>query len=156
MIDIKFKKLHDDVVLPYKSTKGSSCFDLIAHRIEKKESGLYKVRFGFVTEIPFGFEGKIYPRSSISKTGWILSNSVGIIDSDYRGEWLAFFSAISYSVKTRKISKESFLSPNPFPYNNGDRVAQVKFEPVLNVNAIETDELSETDRDQGGFGSTGK
>lgn len=142
VIQVKIKKIdgYDDVTLPERKTEGASCYDIYAHSVEKKEKGLYKIGFGFATEIPPGYQAKIYPRSSISTKGWMLANSIGVIDSDYRGEWKAYFRPISF---------------NEFPYEKGDRVAQFEITPVLESNLNEVNELSSTERDDGGFGSTG-
>ena len=90
-------------------------------------------------EIPEGHVGLLYPRSSISKTSCSLRNAVGVIDSGYRGEIMLKFSC----------------STNLNIYNVGDRVAQLIIMPYPQVQFEEVEELSDTDRGEGGFGSTG-
>lgn len=163
---IKLFKLYDDVITPVKSTDYASCFDLYAHKVIRVDEFLFKVTFGFKTQLPESMSAHVYPRSSISKTGWILANSVGIIDNDYRGEWMAYFRCVSFSPEQRKISKDFFLRPRePFPYSVGDRVAQFKLFPDIKLDndpskeikeVNDESELSSTDRGSGGFGSTGK
>jgi len=155
MIEIKIKKLYDDVILPEKKSKEASCYDIYAHSIEKMEDGFYKIGFGFATEIPYGFQGEIFPRSSISQTGWILANSIGVIDSDYRGEWMGFYRAVSFDLKQRTISKKWVPKFKSFPYKVGDRVAQFKVIPVINYSLTASEELNDSERGDGGFGSTG-
>lgn len=141
---IKFKKLHELFELPNKAVESDACFDVKATRIEYKSDGLVICYLGFSTEIPTGYKGVIVPRSSLTNTIWVMQNSPGQVDSGYRGEW---------QVRFRCIDK----SGNPvFPFTIGDRVAQIYFEPVLCVNLALVEELVDTQRGSGGFGSTGK
>ena len=92
-------------------------------------------------EIPEGYEGEIRPRSSVHKTGMILSNCVGTIDSGYRGEIMAVFWKIPFIGK---------------PYKVGDRIMQILIKPVPDVKFMEAETLSKTERGTGGYGSTGR
>lgn len=157
-VTVKFK-LHRDkypyVQLPQKATDGSAGYDLVAMEIDydsikigfKKDAinpvyaGLITCYLGFSVEIPKGYVAKIYNRSSCYKTGTMLANCVGVIDSDYRGEVKAIF--FDYS------DSESY-------YKEGDRIAQLIIEKLPDVELVEVSELSETERGGGGFGSTGK
>ena len=141
MLKVKFKKLADDVKLPVKGSSHAACFDVYAHRIIHESNGKVVVKLGFATEIPEGYKGVIVPRSNLTKHHWVLNNSVGVIDSDYRGEWMAVFSPISLNFG--------------FPYEIGDRVAQVYFDQVVYAEFEEVSELETSDRGAGGFGSTG-
>ena len=96
---------------------------------------------GIAMEIPKGFAGLVFPRSSISKTGYSLANSIGLIDSDYRGE-----------IKIRLYPTSTGLGP----YEIGDKVAQIVIMPYPDVQFKEVKELTSTERAEGGFGSTGK
>lgn len=136
---IKFKKTHPNAVTPFYATNGSNAMDLTAISIEWLNSDHIKYYFGIAFEIPKGKVGLIFPRSSCYKQGQILSNCVGIIDSDYRGEVSAIMKGVS--VKS---------------YNTGDRVAQIMFIDAPQVGLIEVDELSETERGSKGYGSTGR
>jgi len=130
--------------LPTKGTPKSACYDLYAREIKRVESegGLYKVSLGVHMEPEHGYRVAIYPRSSISGTGWVLANSVGVGDEDYRGEYLAYF---------RKVKGDA-----PFPYTLDDRVCQMELVEWNDINFTVVDELSDTERGEGGFGSTGK
>lgn len=96
---------------------------------------------GLAFEIPLGHVGLIFPRSSIYKTGMTLSNCVGVIDSDYRGEVKFVFTA--------RNSNEPI-------YDIGDRVGQLVIMELPNITIIEETELNDTERGTGGFGSTGR
>lgn len=140
-IKIKTKKLFSDSVLPKQAKKGDAGFDMTATSVER--IGLFKYRYGtgIAMEIPEGYEGEIRPRSSVHKTGMILSNCVGTIDSGYRGEIMAVFWKIPFIGK---------------PYQVGDRIMQILIKPVPDVKFMEAEKLSETDRGTGGYGSTGR
>lgn len=141
-MNIKIKKLHKDAVIPQYSKKGDAGMDLTAvskEVVDKGDHGYISYNIGLSFEIPEGFVGLVFPRSSISNTGLILSNSVGVIDANYRGEVSARFKAI----------------PGGKQYEVGDRVAQLMIVPHPVVEFELVDELSQTDRGSGGFGSTG-
>ena len=99
-----------------------------------------------VNEIPKGYVGLVFPRSSIRKTDLSLTNCVGVIDSGYRGEIQATF---------KKIFGKNDVRLDELDYNVGDRIAQIMIIPYPSVTFVEVDELSQTDRGEGGFGSTG-
>lgn len=141
MPTIKFKRLHPAAVLPTKAHASDACFDVYA---TTREIGIGWARYGlgFATEIPVGWQAKFYPRSSICKTDMVLSNGVGVIDAGYRGEWQAFF-----LVETQVSS--------PRIYQLGDRIGQIQFERVAEIQFEEVDELPDSTRGGGGFGSTG-
>lgn len=136
---IKIKKLHPLAKIPLKGTKEASCADVYATEIEHNNDEI-TIKLGFSTEIPNGYKGVIVPRSSITKTTWIMQNSPAQIDSDYRGEWM---------IKLKNIDITDS------PYKVGDRVAQIFFEKIVDYEFEEVEELVETERGQGGFGSTG-
>jgi dUTP pyrophosphatase len=100
---------------------------------------------GIALEIPEGFVGLVFPRSSIRKTRLQLSNSVGVIDSGYRGELQATFNKIITTIENQKND-----------YNVGDKVCQIMIIPHPIIEWTEVDELSNSERGEGGFGSTGK
>lgn len=141
MLKVKFKKLTDNVKLPVKGSLHAACFDVYADRIIHESSGKVTVKLGFATEIPEGYKGVIVPRSNLTKHHWVMNNSIGIIDSDYRGEWMVIFGPTSLNFG--------------FPYEIGDRVAQIYFDKIVDVEFEEVGELNESDRGIGGFGSTG-
>ena len=144
MLKVKFKKMASNVKLPVKGSSHAACYDVFAHSITFDNSGNAVIGFGFKTEIPNGYKGIIVPRSGFTKHKWLMNNNLGVIDSDYRGEWMMKIKPFDQPIS------ESFL-----PFGVGDRCAQIYFEQVLDVQFEEVDELSNTDRAEGGFGSTG-
>lgn len=139
-LKIKLQKVTEDARMPIKGSEHAAAYDVYAHSITTSENGKVKVGLGFKTEIPKGYKGIIVPRSNLTKFNWVLNNSFGVIDSDYRGEWMAIFTTIGDTT---------------FPYNVGDRVAQIYFEEVLPVSFDVVPELEQSERGEGGFGSTG-
>lgn len=146
---MKIKLLSPEAKLPTQGTAAAAGFDLYASKPCVIESGqCVLVHTGIALEIPYGFWGGIYPRSGLStKKGLRLANCVGVIDSDYRGE-------IMVALYNDSIADQEI--------NIGDRVAQLIFHQQVGIIPDEdnniwqiTNELSETDRGTGGFGSTG-
>jgi dUTP pyrophosphatase len=138
---VKFKKLHEDAKAPYQGTIGSAGFDLTAVSMEELDNGYLRYGTGLAVEIPAGHVGLVFPRSSIFKTGMTLTNCVGVIDSDYRGEITAVFT-VGDDIETE--------------YKIGDRICQLIIMPYPQIEYIEASELSDTARGTGGYGSTGK
>lgn len=141
---IKTKKKDNTSTIPWRATEHAACFDVYAHSITVINEYKMEIGLGFMTEIPNGWKGIIVPRSSLSKTDWMFSNSLGVVDSDYRGEWRIILSHV------RNDGRMAL-----FPYKVGDRVGQIYFAPVHEVNFNIVDELSDTLRGNGSFGSTG-
>ena len=144
MLKIKFQKLTEDARMPFRGSEHAAAYDVYAHSITSKENGKVVVGLGFKTEIPKGYKGIIVPRSNLTKFRWILNNSYGVIDADYRGEWMAIFTLIDNNDVN-----------DTFPYNVGDRVAQIYFEEVLPISFDVVPELEQSERGEKGFGSTG-
>ena len=136
-MDIKFKRLRNTAQLPTRGTIGSAGLDLYASRIEY-DGVLYICHSDIAFEIPRGYVGLLFPRSSIANTPLRMTNCVGVIDSDYRGEVMAKFD----------LKSEGDI------YKVGDRFAQIIFMPYEVADLIEVDELSTTKRGTGGYGST--
>ena len=141
---VNIKKIHPEAVIPTYAKDGDAGMDLVATSIISETPSQITYGLGIALEIPEGFVGLVFPRSSIRKTRLQLSNSVGVIDSGYRGELQATFN---------KINNNS-VSEND--YKVGDRVAQIMIIPHPPIEFEEADELSDTERGEGGFGSTGK
>ena len=137
---LKVKKLCEKAVVPSYARHGDACMDLHATSIDKSNDLFFQYGTDISIEIPFGYVGLVFPRSSISKTNHFLRNSVGVIDSGYRGEILI-----------RMSRDNSNLS-----YKEGDRVAQLMIVKIPWVDIEEVRELSESNRGSGGFGSTGQ
>jgi dUTP pyrophosphatase len=147
MLKIKLQKVTEDARMPIKGSEHAAAYDVYAHSITEA-NGKVKVGLGFKTEIPKGYKGIIVPRSNLTKFHWVLNNSYGVIDSDYRGEWMAIFTPLA-------VVAGSHAGTTGFPYNVGDRVAQIYFEEVLSVSFDVVPELEQSERGEGGFGSTG-
>lgn len=139
---VKFKKLSPLAVIPRYSKPGDAGMDLTA--TSKIDNTTFQCTYGtgISVEIPEGYVGLVFPRSSIRNTELILSNSVGVIDSGYRGEIQATF------IKTNGLES--------WDYKIGDRIAQLIIIPYPQIEFEEVEELSQTDRGTGGFGSTNK
>jgi dUTP pyrophosphatase len=138
-MQVKIKKLHPKAVIPSYSKAGDAGMDLTITSIISDGRLDVSYGFGIALEIPEGFVGLIFPRSSIRKYDLVLSNCVGVVDSGYRGELQATF-------KKTGLHK----------YEVGDRGAQIMILPYPDVQFEEVEELSNTERGEGGFGSTGK
>ena len=139
---VRIKKLSELAVVPSYAKDGDAGMDLIATSIISDTPTQITYGLGIALEIPKGFVGLVFPRSSIRKTGLQLSNSVGVVDSGYRGELQATFK------KTNGLDS--------IKYKVGERGAQIIILPYPTIYMTEVPELSDTDRGTGGFGSTGK
>lgn len=166
---VRIKKLNEKAVTPYKTYTEDYCYDVVATSCEEIAPNVYKYGLGLAFQIEidgfkpvfgkydyvgYGFEDDqstklkdvqlsidFRPRSSVWKTGLVLSNCTGTIDELYRGE----VSAVFYHVM-----------PAMPKYEVGDRIGQIKLGMALPMEFVEVDELSETERGTGGYGSTGK
>jgi len=138
---VKIKKLHPNAVKPKYAKENDAGMDLVATEIIIETPSQITYGMGLAIEIPDGMVGLIFPRSSIRNTGLTLSNSVGVIDAGYRGELQATFN--------KNGVKDEF-------YKVGDRVCQIIIVPHPIIQIVEVNELSESSRGIGGFGSTGK
>lgn len=161
MLNIKIKKLLENAVIPSYSKKGDAGLDLTATTIDYENETL-SYGTGISIEIPKGYVGLIYPRSSIFKKDLVLSNSVGVIDSGYRGEiGLKFKTTLEVSAsRVRNDKTEVELNSATFGnklniYNVGDRIGQIIIMPYPEIKFEQVNELSETERGEGGYGSTG-
>lgn len=138
---VKVKKTRPEAVIPRAMTAGSAGFDLTVVDItEEVNSPFIRYWFGIALEIPPGHVGLIVPRSSVYHTGQMLTNSVGVIDSDYRGE----ISAVFWKGAEDRL------------YRVGDRAAQLIIQKTPQVIFVEAEELDTTERGNGGYGSTGR
>ena len=152
---VRIKKLNELAVIPTYAKDGDAGMDVIATSIISDTPTQITYGLGIALEIPKGFVGLVFPRSSIRKTGLQLSNSVGVIDSGYRGELQATFNKLFGGEAMYDEMKVNEIQPNDF-YKVGDRVAQIMIIPHPPIEFEEADELSDTERGDGGFGSTGK
>lgn len=142
---VKFKRLNDEAELPIRGTLGSAGYDLVACLDEEvmiEPGETVKIPTGFATSFRKDYVALVYSRSGLAtKQGLVVAQGTAVIDSDYRGEWF---------IPLYNQSKE------PQMVRGGDRIAQLLVQPVCRIKAIEVDELNQTRRGGGGFGSTGK
>ena len=136
---VQVQRLRDNAVMPQYGTDGSAGADLTAHSKTIDPTGYVEYGTGLKIAIPPGHVGLLYPRSSISKTEMRLCNSVGVIDSDYRGEIMVRF----------RWQGSSRL------YDVGERICQIVVVPYPKIVYNEVVQLSPTERGDGSFGSTG-
>mgnify|MGYP003585328610 CR=1 FL=1 len=141
---MKFKQLHPDAILPTKGSEAAGGYDIYMPQmgsLNQYEKELFPL--GFAAEVPPGYVAMILPRSGTgAKKGVELVNTCGVIDSDYRGEWMAML--------ILKKDHESFI------FDKGERLLQFVLVPALSVQPEWADELSDTSRGEGGFGSSGQ
>jgi dUTP pyrophosphatase len=158
-VKVKFKKLSPDAVIPSYAKPGDAGLDMVAATdFILGDDGLLTYRTGLAVEIPPGFVGLIFPRSSISKTVLRLVNSVGVIDSGYRGEIMfKFWAKPAPGDLADKPENDSMRMKwyRTKLYKKGDRVGQLIIVPFPTIETEEAEELSDSDRGTGGFGSTG-
>jgi dUTP pyrophosphatase len=154
-MEVKIKKLNPNAVIPTYAKNGDAGMDLVATSIISDTPEQITYGIGLGLEIPEGFVGLVFPRSSIRKTGLQLSNSVGVIDSGYRGELQATFNKVFGSERMYDEIKVKEIQSNEY-YKVGDRIAQIMIIPYPPIEFVEVEELSNTERGEGGFGSTGK
>ena len=142
-VEIKIKKLSEKAVIPSYAHQHDGGMDITATSMKENFSAIDQkhgyIEYGtdLAIEIPPGYMGLIFPRSSISNTSMSLANSIGLIDSAYRGE-----------IKIR-------MRYGAFNYKTGDRIAQLVIMPRPCISLVEVDELDDTERGSGGFGSSG-
>lgn len=143
-LNVKVKRLVSEAVLPKKAHGADAGYDLTAVSVEVRNQGKIIVyHTGLAFDIPEGWCGKVYPRSSVRDYDLALANCVGIIDSGYHGEVTLSF---------RRMA--SWVAKNI--YAKGDRVGQIVFERVKDADFQEVTMFNESERGAGGYGSTGK
>lgn len=139
---MKFLALSDNFIMPTKGSKEAAAFDIYMPTPGQVQGGAIQIPLGFATAIPKGYVALIFPRSGVgSKLGLELNNTCGVIDADYRGEWLA-------TLRTKSCM--------PCSWNQGDRILQFILVAVPDVTPELVEALDDTDRGTGGLGSSGK
>ena len=143
---VGFKKLSPNAVTPTYAKDGDAGLDIsaITYTINKEHSFI-EYHTGLAFEIPKGYVGLLFPRSSVSKTDLRLANAVGVVDSGYRGE-------ITFRYKFEKGTYFASLKR----FEAGDRIGQLLILPYPEIQLNEHSELSDSERGKGGYGSTGK
>ena len=170
MIEVKFRKLSDKATIPTKAHTSDVGFDLVATKVEITENYI-EYSTDIALQLPVGYCALLFPRSSNSKKDLLLANSVGLVDNGYIGELKLRFKRIMMPVmqevmiapptgdiltdarNTRKVPGLAYRDDHI--YKVGDKVGQLVIMPYPEVTLMETDELDETDRGDGGFGSSG-
>lgn len=143
-MEIRFKRLAEEAVLPIRANKGDAGIDLTCTRItqEINECGQLILIYhcDLAVEIPEGYVGLLFPRSSISNKSLMSTNAVGVIDAGYRGEIM--------------FKMRSTTDVVPAIYKPGERFAQLIVMPIPEITITEAEELSESERGENGFGSS--
>lgn len=140
-MQVNIKRLSENAVIPTYGKPGDAGMDLTCISEEwAEDNSMVTYDTGIAMEIPEGYVGLVFPRSSVSKTSLILSNSVGVIDSGYRGSIMFKF----------RYPEEGMV------YEIGERIGQIIIVPYPQITFNEVQELSSTARGEGGYGSTGK
>jgi len=168
---VRVQKLNPEAVIPKYAKPGDAGLDLVAVSVEV-DANLRQVTYGtgLAVEIPQGFVGLIFPRSSIRNNTLSLSNAVGVIDSGYRGEIKAVFNIVDGRTTTQKETRPFWDDSGSFEgyrdkhlkvpiekiYGVGDKIAQLMIVPYPQIELVQAESLSETERGAGGFGSTGR
>jgi len=140
---VRVKKLNENAVIPSYAHSTDAGLDLVAVSVERDANNNVVIGTGLAMEIPDGYVGLLFPRSSNAKQDVLLTNCVGIIDSGYRGEIMLKYGRYRWSNTQNE-------------YRVGDRVGQIIIMPYPSVEFVESEELSASDRGVGGYGSTGK
>ena len=150
---LEFKRLpsSEGLPLPSYATSGAAAMDIRAAEDVMLKSGKGTiVSTGLMVAVPYGYELQVRPRSGLAlKNGIMVTNSPGTIDSDYRGE-------IKILLTNTKKHTSNFLQDADYTIRRGDRIAQLVLAPVTRAEVVEVEELDETERGAGGFGSTGR
>ena len=142
MINLKVKRLTETAKLPTYAHDGDACFDIYADEVQPKAHGAVRISTGLSFDIPEGFALMVYSRSGHGFNHHMrLSNAVGVIDSGYKGPLM---------VSLRFDSAQTY-----YP-QHGDRIAQAMLIPVPKVEIVEVDDIGDSQRGEGGFGSSGK
>lgn len=147
-MEVRIKKLNDTAIIPTLGSVEAAGCDIYANLVEDAGSvtigpgATHFIKTGIAMEVPKQYAGLIYARSGLaSKRGLRPANCVGVIDSDYRGEIMV------------ALHNDSDV---PQTINHGERIAQMVITPYIRPEFVETDDLTDTERGEGGFGHTGK
>ena len=171
-MEVKIKRLSKEAVIPKYAKPGDAGMDLVATSIIFDKDGNVSYGTGLAFEIPEGYVGLLFPRSSNAKKDLILTNSVGVLDSGYRGEVFFKFKPSSFfasdDIGTEYDSDDFDYVVTPYAKNQGvegfgihyyevgERIGQIIILPYPQISFVEVEDLSTTERGDGGFGSSGK
>ena len=146
---VRFKKLTPEAVTPTYAKAGDAGLDLTAVSKKQKDNLYIEYGIGIAVEIPEGYVGLLFPRSSVTEKHLIMKNCVGVIDSGYRGELRVRFKGFHAETFNGRLIYEN-------TYEIGDRVGQLIIVPIPTIELEEVQELTDTERSVNGYGSTGK
>lgn len=154
-MQVKIKKFHKDAVTPKQATEFAGGWDVTVTEIKKVEDDLVICKLGFALQLPKGYKLTLVPRSSLTKTKWIVQNSPGLGDADFLQEYQIRFRALPIDCEVVDRFKGFGLVYPEFPFKVGERIGQVYLEEVI---PIEFEEVEEFDvvNSRGSYGSTGK
>ena len=150
-MQVKIKKLVEEAVIPSYAKKGDAGMDLTAVSKKTDSEGNIVYGTGLAFEIPEGYVGLLFPRSSNAERDMLLCNSVGVVDSGYRGEVKMKFKPIYNAVFGNELLREN----SDKDFNIGERIGQILIMPYPQIEFVVCDNLSETERGDGGFGHSG-
>jgi dUTP pyrophosphatase len=156
ILSLGVKKLHSNAIIPSKGTEHAAAFDLYTIENTTVRTGkTVKIKTGIALEIPTGYFGLIKDRSSLASKGIITVG--GVIDSDYRGE-IIVCQTLTKTARHYDVNDDELLAPDLWEYSAGDKIAQLLILPVPNITIYDVGEgeLTKTERNDKGFGSTGK
>jgi dUTP pyrophosphatase len=153
-------KLIEGGSMPKKGSEGAAAYDCYAREISyNAKAGYTVIKLGFAIAVPNRHVLKLYPRSSITNRGMIMGNSVGIVDSDYRGEVMVRLypnASSMMAINGDGLTKTGLKNYCDNVYRKGEACAQFIIEELIDFKLDQVDELDETERGEGGFGSTDK
>lgn len=164
-MQVKFKKLHPNATIPKQATELAGGWDVTVTEIEQVEKDLVICKLGFALQLPKGYKLTLVPRSSLTKTKWILQNSPGLGDADFLQEYSFRFRALPDKIRItsrciynlshayNNYQDFSFYYPE-FPFKVGDRIGQVYLEEVIPIEFEEVEEF-DFENNRGGYGHTG-
>lgn len=164
-LKIKIKKLSPESKIPSYSKQGDAGLDLTATSKEFDEHGNIVYGTSLAVEIPYGYVGLLFPRSSNAKYDLLNTNAVGVIDSGYRGEIMMKYKSTLVKDSPRGLEYGIYVKDNRGiirghiglkQYNIGDRIGQLIIMPYPKIEFEEVEELTETERGEGSYGSTGR
>lgn len=166
----KIKIINDNAVIPKKASAGAGAFDLTVSSIKKESENSFLVGLGIALQPEPGYRIRIIPRSSLTKTNWVLQNSPALGDEDYTGEYFLRFKGIPTSLEAfnmtvyeegtilygNEVEESLFMKYDKFPYKVGERCAQMYIDKEIPNEFKVVKELTKTERGDGKFGSTGR
>lgn len=152
---VKIKRLHENAVIPKQATELAGGWDVTVTEIEQIDKDLVICKLGFALQLPSNYRLILVPRSSLTKTKWVLQNSPGLGDADYLQEYQYRFRALPEDVNAVDRFGGIMLSYPQFPYVEGDRIGQIYLEEVIPMEFEEVEEF-DFENNRGGYGSTNK